>query len=239
MADKPSTSVSRVGRPRTRSAHQISHAPSSKVSGPRSKSVYKSKIKDSAKKVPANQKSVRPISLVDQDIVVVIDLKDQGDQEFPLLTDRLPELPPLDLEQGNNIPINPPNQPLHIPAGEENQQNQVEKPNQVPNQPLDLPAEEPNQPNPPNQPPNLPANPPDPMANQQQLNLSYFKPEFSGKPEDAEAHLLRTNDWMETHNFSDDAKVRRFCLTLMGEARLGYETLGAAQLDWAALQEHF
>ena len=78
------------------------------------------------------------------------------------------------------------------------------------------------------------------MANQQQLNWSYFKPEFSGKPEeDAEAHLLRTNDWMETHNFPHDAKVRRFCLTFMGEARLWYETLGTAQLDWPALQECF
>ena len=49
------------------------------------------------------------------------------------------------------------------------------------------------------------------MANQQQLNWSYFKPEFSGKPEeDAEAHLLRTNDWMETHNFPANQKVRRF-----------------------------
>ena len=36
---------------------------------------------------------------------------------------------------------------------------------------------------------------------QPQLNWSYLKPEFSGKPEeDAEAHLLRTNDWMKTHN---------------------------------------
>ena len=57
------------------------------------------------------------------------------------------------------------------------------------------------------------------MANQQQLNWSYFKPKCLGK-EDLEAHLLRTNDWMETHNLPDDAKVRRFCLTLMGEARL-------------------
>ena len=78
------------------------------------------------------------------------------------------------------------------------------------------------------------------MANPQQLNWSYFKPEFAGKPEeDMEAHLLRTNDWMETHNFPDDAKVRRFCLTLTGEARLWYEALGAVQLDWAALQDHF
>ena len=66
---------------------------------------------------------------------------------------------------------------------------------------------------------------PTPMANPHQLNWSYFKPEFSGKPEeDAEAHLLRTNDWMETHNFSNDQKVRRFCLTLMGEAWLWFET---------------
>ena len=33
-----------------------------------------------------------------------------------------------------------------------------------------------------------------------QLYWSHFKPEFSGKPgEDAEVHLLRTNDWMDTH----------------------------------------
>ena len=74
------------------------------------------------------------------------------------------------------------------------------------------------------------------MAQPHQLNWSYFKPEFSGKPEeDAEEHLLRTNDWMETHNFPVDQKVRRFCLTLMGEARLWYATLGAAQLDWQTL----
>ena len=54
---------------------------------------------------------------------------------------------------------------------------------------------------------------------QPQLNWSYFKPEFSSKPkEDIEAHLLRTNDWIETHNFPGVAKVQRFCLTLRGEA---------------------
>ena len=50
---------------------------------------------------------------------------------------------------------------------------------------------------------------------------------------------MRTNDWMETHDFPDDTKVRRFCLTLSGEARLWYETLRAAQLVSAALQECF
>ena len=51
---------------------------------------------------------------------------------------------------------------------------------------------------------------------QTQLNWSYFKPEFSGKPEeDVEAHLLRKIDWMETHNFPEVAKVQRFCLLLL------------------------
>ena len=63
------------------------------------------------------------------------------------------------------------------------------------------------------------------MVQPHQLNWSYFKPKFSGKPEeDAEEHLLKTNDQVETHNFPDDQKVRRFCLTLMGEARLWNET---------------
>ena len=82
------------------------------------------------------------------------------------------------------------------------------------------------------QPPNPPAQVPNPMVPQAppaqvpQLNWSYFKPEFPGKPEeDVEAHLLRTNDWMETHNFPELSKVQRFCLTLTGEARLWYETL--------------
>ena len=146
--------------------------------------------------------------------------------------DQLPDLPPLDLEQGDNIPLNPPNQPQDLPAGEEIQQHQSEEPNQVPNLPPapvepdqleqpNPPPYKPNQPNQPNQPPNPHQNLPVAMAHPQQLNWSYFKPEFSGKPEeDTEAHLLRTNDWMETHNFPNDQKVRRFCLTFMGEARL-------------------
>ena len=74
----------------------------------------------------------------------------------------------------------------------------------------------------------------------QQLNWSYFKPEFSGKEEeDAAAHLLKTNDWMETHNFPEDTKVRKFCLILKGETRLWYESLRPIEMDWNALQEHF
>ena len=65
-----------------------------------------------------------------------------------------------------------------------------------------------------------------PILVQPQLNWSYFKPELSDKlKEDAEAYLLRTNDWMETHNFPEVAKVQRFCLTVTREARLWYESL--------------
>ena len=100
-------------------------------------------------------------------------------------------------------PTNPPNQPA-IPPNPEN----------LP----DIPANPENPPNlssnPPPNPPNPPANPQDPMQPQAflaqvpPLSWSYFKPEFSGKPdEDAIAHLLRRNDWMEMHNFPDGTKV--------------------------------
>ena len=58
------------------------------------------------------------------------------------------------------------------------------------------------------------------------LNWSNFKPEFSGKPEeDAEPHLLCSNDWMDAHHFNEDIKVQRFCLTLLGEVGLLYHSL--------------
>ena len=81
---------------------------------------------------------------------------------------------------------------------------------------------------PPNQPPHQPAlakpagplqpvpNSPQPflhqpalqIIHQQIVNWSHFKPEFAGKPEeDAEAHLLCINDWMQTHNFNEEDKL--------------------------------
>ena len=73
-----------------------------------------------------------------------------------------------------------------------------------------------------------------------QLNWSHFKPEFAGKPdEDVEAHLLRTNDWMDSHAFEEGIKVQRFCLTSIGEARLWYESLRPIALDWNGLQNQF
>ena len=99
------------------------------------------------------------------------------------------------------------------------------------------PAQEPDPVQPPAPPVQVP-NPAQPVQiqvqqGQPQLNWSYFKPEFSDKPEeDAEVHLLRTNDRMETHNFPEVAKVQRFCLTLTREARLWYESLRPIVVDW-------
>ena len=73
------------------------------------------------------------------------------------------------------------------------------------------------------------------------MNWSNFKPEFSGKPEeDAEAHLLCSNDWMNAHHFHDDMKVQRFCLTLLGEARLWFQSLQPlSNTTWPQLQNLF
>ena len=70
--------------------------------------------------------------------------------------------------------------------------------------------------------PDIPA-PPSPTAPQQpaqptqqaqqlvHLHWSHFKPEFSGKPEeDAEAHLLRTNNWMNMHHAGKESKFKDF-----------------------------
>ena len=48
------------------------------------------------------------------------------------------------------------------------------------------------------------------------VNWSHFKPEFSGKPEeDAEAHLLQTNNWMNACHFLEGIKIIWFCLKLL------------------------
>ena len=73
------------------------------------------------------------------------------------------------------------------------------------------------------------------------LNWSNFKPEFSGKPEeDAEAHLLCSNDCMDADRFNEDIKVQRFCLTLLGEVRPWYHLLEPlGETTWAQLQNLF
>ena len=108
-------------------------------------------------------------------------------------------------------------------------QNPDQNPNQVPNQiPPPLNPFLPNA-------PIVPGAPPRP-----QLNWSHFKPEFAGKPDnDAEAHLLRTHYWMDTHGFLDQVEVQRFCLTLIGEARLWYKSLRPINANWVGLQNLF
>ena len=72
------------------------------------------------------------------------------------------------------------------------------------------------------------------------LNWSNFIPEFSGKPdENAEAHLLCSNDWMNTYHFVVGVKVQRFSLTLLGETRLWSDSLEPINVDWPELQNLF
>ena len=88
--------------------------------------------------------------------------------------------------------------------------------------------------------PAVPQEPQQPVPQMVHLNWSYFKPEFSGKPdEDTEAHLLHTNDWMNAHHFNEDVKVQKFCLTLLGEARLWYQSLEPINVKWQRLQNLF
>ena len=69
-------------------------------------------------------------------------------------------------------------------------------------------------------------------------NLGYTTPEFLGKPkEDEEAQLLCSYDWMNAHHFNNDVKVQRFCLTLLGEARLWFHSLEHLEdTKWPQLQ---
>ena len=142
---------------------------------------------------------------------------------------------PADIPQEPNPPTNAPVEK------QQEQESHVDAPIEEPTHPTNVPigdAEEPQNPgnfNP------VPAQPPILMANNQ-LNWSHFRPEFSGKPkEDVEAHLLRTEDWMHTHDFPEDQKVRKFCLTLMQGPKLWYATLNAQQqqLTWEGLQDRF
>ena len=69
---------------------------------------------------------------------------------------------------------------------------------------------------------------------------SYFKPEFSGKPEeDPEEHILRMIHWMDTHNLAAGQRVQMFHLTLGDEARLWYWSIHPFQGKWEGLQKRF
>ena len=44
---------------------------------------------------------------------------------------------------------------------------------------------------------------------------------------------------METDAFQEAVRVQRFCLTLVGEARLWHESLRPIAVDWNGLQDQF
>ena len=229
MADRPTVSTSRTGRPRMRSqsVHLSSHIPVTPKTGKhRTMSEQRASTKGNGaeKGKKASKKSSKPI------VVVSSDSKDL-EVDFPNYGPNQPYEVPADISQESNPPAD-------APVEEQQEQephinNPIEEPPHHVNVPVGD-AEEPQ--NPGNLKP-VPAQPPILMANNQ-LNWSPFRPEFSGKPEeDVEAHLLRTEDWMTTHNFPEDQKVGRFCLTLMQGARLWYATLNAQQqqLTWEGL----
>ena len=131
---------------------------------------------------------------------------------------------------------NPPMPAPANPAQDENADSTPTDPNApAPNQPAPASTAGPAVPV-----PNQPASAAPQIIHQQVLNWAYFKPEFAGRPdEDVDAHLLHTNDLMMTHNFPNDVKVQRFCLMLVGEARLWYESLTLIANNWPALQKSF
>ena len=79
----------------------------------------------------------------------------------------------------------------------------------------------------------------DPAGQQQHFHINWSK--FSGKPEeDAEAHLLCSNDWMNAHHFVNGIKFQRFCLILLGKARLWFHSLEPLNnTTWPQLQNLF
>ena len=110
MADRPTASTSRAGRPRmrSRSVHLPTHIPvASMAAKPRAKSVYKAQVKGKGDSKKRLGKTAIVISL-DSEV-------SSGEVDFPHF---------------------PPNQPLDLPAEEQDQ----------PNQPLDIPAEGPEEP---------------------------------------------------------------------------------------------
>ena len=89
-------------------------------------------------------------------------------------------------------------------------------------------------------PPALLAVPPAQPGPLPQLNCLYFTPEFAGKPdENAEAHLLRINYWIDTQAFQEGVKVHSFCLILVGEPRLWYESHRTIAVNWECLWAQF
>ena len=134
MADRPSTSTSRAGRPRTKSVHQTPCVlvGKPKVGRPRSKSTHASKITDYSKNAKVKKTPGRPPKWVKvvpppEQRVIEID-SDNSDIEFPFHLEGLPDLPPVEPDQPN-LPADHQNQEANLHPNQAEQQGQ----NQVPN----------------------------------------------------------------------------------------------------------
>ena len=229
MADRPPASTSRAGRPRKRSksVHLSSCIPVNPKTG-KHRTTFKQRALTKGKGAGKGKKAPKKSS---KSIVVVSPDSEDLEVDFPNSCPNQPHKVPADIPQEPNPPADAP--------GEEQQEPEplIDAPIEEPPHPTNIPGGDTKEPQNPGNFNPLPAQPPILMANNQ-LNWSHFRPEFSGKPkEDMEAHLLRMEDWMTTHDFPEDQKVRRFCLMLMQGARLWYATLNAQQqqLTWKGL----
>ena len=199
MADRPTASTSRAGRPRMRSqsVHLYSCKPVTPKTG-KHRTTCNQRAPTKGKGAEKGKKSSKKSSKL---IVAASSNSEDLEVDFPNYHPNQHHKAPADIPQEPNLPAD---------AQVEEQQEQdphidvliKEQPH-----PVNIPvgdAEEPQNPgnfNP------VPAQPPILMANNQ-LNWSHFRPEFSGKPkEDVEAHLLRTEDWMTTHNIPEEEKM--------------------------------
>ena len=72
------------------------------------------------------------------------------------------------------------------------------------------------------------------------MNLHVKCPTFSAKDdEDAQSHLLCSNDWMNSHGSTKDIKFGRFCLISGSDAYLQYDSITSVGKDWNHLQGLF
>ena len=168
MADRPTTSMSRAGRPRTRSrsAHLPSCIPvAPKAVKPRTKSAQitptKFRGKGRGKGKKTTKKSNKAVTVVSSD-------SEDLEVDFPHYPPNQPHKVPTDLPQEPNPPADAPAEepqepenPADVPVegpGEAGQQ-------QEPHNPTHIPAKDVEQPQDPGNPNLIPVQPPVPMAN--------------------------------------------------------------------------
>ena len=174
MADRPTASTSRAGRPRmrSRSVHLPSHIPMTpKALKPRTKSADRTQVKGKGKGAgkgkSTNKKSGKEAAVVSSD-------SEDLEVDFPLHPPNQPHKIPAEQSQEPNLPADAPAEGLQEP--DHPLDVQIEEPHQ----PANVPAGDAEQPQEPNNPNPLPEQPPVPIANNQ-LNWSHFKPDFLGK----------------------------------------------------------